>query len=251
MISCRIRLIAFFFLQSCAYISAAASVSSVDTSTLKSLGLSRREIKEARSQEALEDGEEVYVEEEVDEEEEPWKTNEDWWKDPLAMFSDDEQEEEIDESVGIIEEAESLGEDISVDAAVEKEEEETLEELEVPEDDYQAPPAPVKQVSPKVATPESPTTTMEKPAVSKKKTLKKTRPAKTTADADTKEVATAKSSSSSAFASPLALAGTICSQNSKRSQSCFWRLESSSSGVSSGICCHCKGLYRHCQEEAK
>lgn len=240
MIFCRIRL-SVFLLLSLAYTTtaAAASVSSVDTSTLKSLGLSRKEIKEARAQEPLEDeNDEVYVEEDVDEEEEPWKTtNEDWWKDPFSVFSDDEQEEEIDESVGIIEEAESLGEDISMDEPVEEEEEEESEqqqqqqeeeeeeekealeeevleeELAVPDDD-EAPPAPVKKVSPKVATPESPTattttnTTIEKPVVPKKKTQVKTTPAQPTADTEPKQVATAEITSSTPgpiFASPLAL----------------------------------------------
>lgn len=124
-----------FLTLSCLASLARGSVSQVDTGTLRSLGLSRKEIKEARSSEPIEnvEEEEVMIEEEVDDEEEPWKSNEDWWMDPLAMFSDDEEEEmlqeEIDESVPIITEAESLGDDIAVDEVDESVDDVEAEEI--------------------------------------------------------------------------------------------------------------------------
>ena len=75
----------------CWLASVTSSSTTVDTATLRSMGLSRKEIKEVVSGEIIEEDEPEIIEE-VDEVEEPWKSNADWWKDPLSMFSDDEED---------------------------------------------------------------------------------------------------------------------------------------------------------------
>lgn len=75
----------------CWLVSVTSGSTTVDTATLRSMGLSRKEIKEVVSGEIIEE-EEPEIVEEVDEVDEPWKSNADWWKDPLSMFSDDEED---------------------------------------------------------------------------------------------------------------------------------------------------------------
>ena len=140
---CRIQL---GVLSLCWLASVASSSTTVDKATLRSMGLSRKEIKEIAAGEAIEEDDEGLVEEEVDEEE-SWKSKDDWWKDPLSMFSDDEEEEaveEIDESLDIIEEAESLGENIVEEEEDVEEAAGLLEDIEEPEATSAETPTPKK-----------------------------------------------------------------------------------------------------------